>query len=477
MKDRLPLNEDMEVMLTSYLLGELGDSDVRKVELALKDDPNLRAVAKELEASISVIRQATSTDSGESENEPQVPHKLSSERRNDLIKSLREHDVGKSKNIRQLPWFIPMGIAAGLIALLSAYSFMLQTQSRMKDAAGAAEYMVANSNTSRFETVELFSNSMTPMENEARKSAQVDKFHFFRTPVAESDREFNSQTARFARKVVDNQEVPQSTLSFGLENDFKQPPSEVERKNRSWFESGNESLERVREKAQIQVAQAVPSPSFGRALRRKALQKSEGSSLGNGAAGADGATMLGAIELTQKENTNSDVITSLSDGIVAENTIALSVLPALESPQDLKGIQDEFTVTETAPEADFAWGAGDTLDAIQPPANAAKGIEELAKRRNVERWAFQAPEEEALFDSGRGRGTRKSPAVAKQLENFEKRVSPGPQSRALGVRFGLSRGGNANKSNQEGLGFGEVPPTGELEPDASHQLFAQKIKC
>jgi Mg-chelatase subunit ChlD len=468
MKDRLPLNEDMEVMLTSYLLGELGDSDVRRVELALKENPELRAIAKELEASICVLRQATAVDPDEGETKQHIPQKLSTDRRNDLIASLREHDVSRPKSMRQLPWFIPMGIAAGLIALLSAYSFMLQTQSSMKDAIGAAERMIVYSDSSRIETTELFSNFMTPAENEARKSAPVDKFRFFQDPALEQNRGFRSQESAVAEEVDDTKRNSQTALSFGLANEFVQPPTIAEAKKRSRFESKNESLERVLEKAQKPIAPTTLTRSFGRSPRSKTLQKSEAPAGGIAAVDAKGSTMLGAIESVQEDQL--DLVTSFASDLSVSDSVELKALPALKSLKEADDLQDAFTVIETAREADTKWGAGDHIAAIQPAPDSDGGMEGLAKRRPMKRWAYQELEDEALF--GSGRESQESLALSGKPESIEKRVSPGPQSRAAGARFGMNRAGNGKKANPEDLGFSEAPPKGEIAGDVSHRLYA-----
>jgi Mg-chelatase subunit ChlD len=430
MKDRLPLNEDMEVMLTSYLLGELGDPDVRRIELALKESPELRAVAKELEASILVLRQATSPDSGDRGNQSDVPQKLSTDRRNDLITSLREYDAAKPKNIRQLPWFIPMGIAAGLIALLSAYSFMLQTQSPMKDALGVAERMVVSANKSRFEATELLSNSMTSPEYKVKKTAPLDKFRFFRDPATESNRDATSRLSRIVEKEVDSKGDPQNSMSFGLVNDFVEPPiAEVESKNSSWLEAKNESFDRVREKAKKQPAPANSSSSLGRTLPRKALQKSDGNTQGNEAAVENGVTMFQANELAQENQANSDLVASFNAELALDDSGALGVkLPVLKTSKGGMKLQEGFSTTGNTSDAIDSSGRVNHLDAIEPAPIKTKVIEEWVKQRNVEHWAFEAPEDEALFDSGRGRRIRKSAVVGQELASFEKHVmSPDPQ--------------------------------------------------
>lgn len=127
--------DDIESLLTAYLLGELNADDMARVEFELAQNPALQTLKSELEYTMGLVREAVRNPSGSESNPPVSEHpQLSSRRRGALLDTLRQAPVlplqTEEEPRESKRWMIPMAIAAALVGLLSLHEFSFEPLSR-----------------------------------------------------------------------------------------------------------------------------------------------------------------------------------------------------------------------------------------------------------------------------------------------------------------------------------------------------------
>lgn len=121
-----------EARLTALLLGELSAEDAEVVRRELASKPELAALHARLEKTIGLVSEAVRNPV---EREPQTEAvqpvgespRLSSPRREQLLGALRGLPERKPAVVsmnRELPWFIPMSLAAMLVALIGGAALL-----------------------------------------------------------------------------------------------------------------------------------------------------------------------------------------------------------------------------------------------------------------------------------------------------------------------------------------------------------------
>ncbi|MBT5927100.1 MAG: DUF3520 domain-containing protein [Verrucomicrobia bacterium] len=464
MKEPLTQNEDIEVLLTSYLLGELGDADIQRVELALREDPDLRVMAKELEASISVLRQAAFAGLDENKSEQQAPKKLSADRRVDLLALLRQEDTSNSiikiSTTRRIPWFVPMGIAACLILLLSAYSFMLQTRSPMMDAVGAAGRMVALSDLSLSNTAELFSNSMTPFGLEGESKVRAIELDF--KEGESSDDYFEDYSASIPSRKMAHGAITQSQVDqpMALWDESGSALGVSGESERFRYESKNERLSGAFKDVELRFAAKEPAVSFGRQTRA-AVQRNNSSSSSPDTSSDINENLidqLGAIQMDQDKQSNLGLMSMpTSDGPKAK--VESKSLPRVKSLEDSMKSGTRYGMAGSVEEAERDFEAKDGLDANEAVPRSVVREEPLLERGFRRQWGFQTPSDESRLLDGKQQESqvelRKAPAPRPNIETLEKGVGQSLVKRFASAQFGTESFGELSEAEGLSLGFRE----------------------
>ena len=131
---------DQESQITAYLLGELSPEERVAVETELANNAELQELAKALEKTIGLIRNAEplSEDSVDLDSDSL---EFSSERRAALLQTLSTPPQrGASEAIsHRIPWYLPLGIAALLMLSLSYLSMISRFSSPDSGAFGRTE--------------------------------------------------------------------------------------------------------------------------------------------------------------------------------------------------------------------------------------------------------------------------------------------------------------------------------------------------
>ncbi|MHC1762765.1 MAG: von Willebrand factor type A domain-containing protein [Verrucomicrobiia bacterium] len=121
-----------EARLTALLLGELSAEEAEVVRRELASKPELAALHARLERTIRLVSEAV-RDPVERDDQAEVAPpggespRLSSPRREQLLGALRglpEPKLAVVSMNRELPWFIPMSLAAMLVALIGGAALM-----------------------------------------------------------------------------------------------------------------------------------------------------------------------------------------------------------------------------------------------------------------------------------------------------------------------------------------------------------------
>ncbi|MCF7765601.1 MAG: von Willebrand factor type A domain-containing protein [Verrucomicrobia bacterium] len=124
--------EEIEIRLTALALGEVSAEEAVDLLLRLESDPELAAWYSTVQQTGALIGEALAE--GSIAMEPgQVPNQLSADRRESLLGVFRNPadsgiqeagDGGTEAVVWKIPWFIPLGIAAGIVVVLSLFLFM-----------------------------------------------------------------------------------------------------------------------------------------------------------------------------------------------------------------------------------------------------------------------------------------------------------------------------------------------------------------
>jgi Mg-chelatase subunit ChlD len=195
MKDPLPPYEDIEVQLTALLLGEVGEEEARRLHAKINSDPALQALHQELKASTELMLEAAQVGLCATSADEQAPVQMSEDRRQALFESFHKeesvnvHSGGKA--VRGIPWFVPMGIAAALIALMCVTSMFLNTKSVMgsirNELASIEKLRESNVERGFPQTTELFSNAPVSFTSGQDTTVPADDFYVLAPQAPESD--------------------------------------------------------------------------------------------------------------------------------------------------------------------------------------------------------------------------------------------------------------------------------------------------
>ena len=111
--------EELKVRLTALLLGELPDHEAGAVRQAIAADPELAALYGRLKETIELVRETAASPAGETASQPE-PLKLSEERRETLLAKFKTVTPKEfvAPRRREIPWYVPMSIAALLVAMI-----------------------------------------------------------------------------------------------------------------------------------------------------------------------------------------------------------------------------------------------------------------------------------------------------------------------------------------------------------------------
>lgn len=113
--------EELEARITALLLGELPPEQAATLRQAIGQDAELSKLHERLKQTIHWVREAQEAGNNET-NEPATPLRMSEERRQRLLAKFKVAEletVGASNRSRRMPWYVPMAIAAMLVAMLA----------------------------------------------------------------------------------------------------------------------------------------------------------------------------------------------------------------------------------------------------------------------------------------------------------------------------------------------------------------------
>ena len=140
MNPEFPQNprEELELRVTSLLLGELSEAEAASVRAAIANDPELQKLHDDLKQTIHLVREAT-VSAGETTHEESTPLKLSEERRKSLmtafiIPPLKPEHVKPKARFRLT--LIEVLVAVAIMAIVA--STMLPALSRSKEKSKSA---------------------------------------------------------------------------------------------------------------------------------------------------------------------------------------------------------------------------------------------------------------------------------------------------------------------------------------------------
>jgi anti-sigma factor RsiW/uncharacterized protein YegL len=123
--------DELESSLTALLLGELPHEEAAALHQKLAQDAELAKLYERLKHTINLVRETLATPAAQTADQP-TPLKLSDQRRQKLLQHFKT--VTPKEFIpprrRAMPWLVPVGIAAVLVALMAAT--LLPTLSRSK---------------------------------------------------------------------------------------------------------------------------------------------------------------------------------------------------------------------------------------------------------------------------------------------------------------------------------------------------------
>lgn len=129
--------DEFESRITALVLGELPPDEAEAVRHAIEVDPELAKLHAQIEATLGFVREAVVESGVEGAALPLAP-KLSDGRRAAVLSRLKQAPVKEfpGADRRRMPWAIPMGIAASLLALLGVSELMPETRLASVDFDG-----------------------------------------------------------------------------------------------------------------------------------------------------------------------------------------------------------------------------------------------------------------------------------------------------------------------------------------------------
>src|ERR1035437_10205744 len=128
----------LEASLTALLLGELPHEQAAALHQKPAQDAELAKLYERLKHTINLVRETLATPAAQTASQP-TPLKLNDQRREKLLqhfKTVAPKEFAPPRR-RAMPWLVPVGIAAALVALAAVT--LLPTMSRFKlmDSVGA----------------------------------------------------------------------------------------------------------------------------------------------------------------------------------------------------------------------------------------------------------------------------------------------------------------------------------------------------
>jgi Mg-chelatase subunit ChlD len=112
--------EEQESRITALLLGETSPEEADDLRDLIAHDPALRLVCDRLKQTINLVREAAHTSEGVSAAvTSSTAQRLSPARRQVLLQAFKTPPKLPIGRKREFPWYIPMSLAAGLVALLA----------------------------------------------------------------------------------------------------------------------------------------------------------------------------------------------------------------------------------------------------------------------------------------------------------------------------------------------------------------------
>src|SRR3989442_5916793 len=117
----IPPGEELEARLSALLLGELSDEEATAVRQAIEQDAELAKLYERLKRTIHLVREANAGSATPTAPQP-AALKLSEERRQKLLQQFKTVVPKEFSQPRrsEMPWFVPMSIAAVLVAVIGA---------------------------------------------------------------------------------------------------------------------------------------------------------------------------------------------------------------------------------------------------------------------------------------------------------------------------------------------------------------------
>jgi Mg-chelatase subunit ChlD len=125
-----------EARLTAFLLGELPAEELAALRREIEVDPEMARRHDQLAQTIELVREAT-RPVAEEQIRAATPLRLSAERRERLLQSFKTIQPRQFATVErhELPWFIPMGVAAALVALIGLAALLPDFGQRSRKAS------------------------------------------------------------------------------------------------------------------------------------------------------------------------------------------------------------------------------------------------------------------------------------------------------------------------------------------------------
>jgi len=175
-----PAPEDLEARITALLLGELTPAEEAQVRQATEGNAELARLRDRLKRAIELVRETTTRPAEQTASQPPQP-RLSEERRQRLLqyfKVLAPKELARPRR-KGMPWFVPMSIAAVLVALLSVGALLNSdyTLSMSKAPAGQGDRVATQSDKLVTHTAQKSYTAYDPyfIQTEQEKRVAVER--------------------------------------------------------------------------------------------------------------------------------------------------------------------------------------------------------------------------------------------------------------------------------------------------------------